>query len=65
MLKLLKSILTLWLKVIFYQANRYNIKGKEYLKTLEKYYIVDIGLRYSLLGSRSYDTGHILEMSSI
>ena len=48
------------MKVIFYQANRYNIKGKEYLKTLEKYYIVDIGLRYSLLGSRSYDTGHIL-----
>lgn len=46
---------------IIYQANRYNIKGKEYLKTLEKYYIVDIGLRYSLLGSRSYDTGHILE----
>ena len=44
-----------------YQAKRYNIKGKQYLKTLEKYYTVDIGLRYMLLGSRSTDTGHILE----
>lgn len=56
-----KYITALIESYIIYQANRYNIKGKEYLKTLEKYYIVDIGLRYSLLGSRSYDTGHILE----
>lgn len=46
---------------IIYQAKRYNIKGKQYLKTLEKYYVVDIGLRYMLLGSRQADTGHILE----
>lgn len=46
---------------ILYQAKRYNIKGKQYLKTLEKYYVVDIGLRYMLLGSRSTDVGHILE----
>ncbi len=46
---------------IFYKANRYNIKGKQYLKTLEKYYIVDIGLRYMFLGTRSTDVGHILE----
>lgn len=46
---------------VIYQAKRYNIKGKEYLKTLEKYYVVDIGLRYALLGSSPYDTGHILE----
>lgn len=46
---------------IVYQAKRYNIKGKQYLKTLEKYYVVDIGLRYMLLGSRSTDVGHILE----
>lgn len=46
---------------VIYQAKRYNIKGKQYLKTLEKYYVVDIGLRYMLLGSRSYDAGHILE----
>ena len=46
---------------IIYQAKRYNIKGKQYLKTLEKYYIVDIGMRYMLLGSRQADAGHILE----
>lgn len=34
---------------IIYQAKRYNIKGKQYLKTLGKYYIVDIGMRYTLL----------------
>lgn len=46
---------------IVYQAKRYNIRGKQYLKTLEKYYVVDIGLRYMLLGNRSTDVGHILE----
>lgn len=46
---------------IIYQAQRYNIKGKQYLKTLGKYYTVDIGMRYMLLGSRSTDVGHILE----
>ena len=47
--------------MMIYQANRYNIKGKQYLKTLEKYYVVDIGLRYALRGKRGYDVGHILE----
>ena len=46
---------------IVYQAKRYNIKGKQYLKTLEKYYVVDMGLRFMLLGSRSTDVGHMLE----
>ena len=46
---------------ILYQAKRYNIKGKQYLKTLEKYYAVDIGMRYLLLGQRNTDVGHILE----
>lgn len=46
---------------IIYQAKRYNVKGKQYLKTLDKYYVVDIGMRYMLLGSRSTDVGHILE----
>ena len=46
---------------ILYRAGRYNIKGKQYLKTMEKYYVVDIGLRYALLGSRGVDVGHILE----
>ncbi len=46
---------------ILYQAKRYNIKGKQYLKTLEKYYVVDVGLRFMLLGSKQMDAGHILE----
>lgn len=46
---------------ILYRANRYNVKGKQYLKTLEKYYVVDIGLRYMFLGTRSTDVWNILE----
>lgn len=46
---------------IVYKAERYNIKGKEYLKSLEKYYVSDIGLRNVLLGKKSMDVGHILE----
>ena len=46
---------------IVYQAKRYNIRGKQYLKTLEKYYVVDIGMRYMLLGTSGTDVGHILE----
>lgn len=46
---------------IIYQAKRYNIKGKQYLKTHEKYYVVDIGMRFMLLGSKNIDAGHILE----
>ncbi len=47
--------------LMIYQAKRYNIKGKQYLRTLEKYYVVDVGLRYMLLGKRNTDVGHILE----
>lgn len=46
---------------IFYEIKRFDIKGKEYLRTLGKYYIVDVGLRNYLLGYRGGDTGHILE----
>lgn len=46
---------------IFYEIKRFDIKGKEYLRTLGKYYIVDVGLRNYLLGFRDMDTGHILE----
>ena len=46
---------------IFYRADRYDIKGKLYLKTLEKYYIVDNGLRNALLGFHGGDYGHVLE----
>lgn len=46
---------------IFYQIGRYDVKGKQYLKTGDKYYAADIGLRYALLGTKKADIGHILE----
>lgn len=46
---------------IFYEVKRFDIKGKEFLRTLGKYYIADIGLRNYLLGFRDRDTGHVLE----
>ncbi|MBR1711136.1 MAG: ATP-binding protein [Clostridia bacterium] len=46
---------------LFYEIKRFDIKGKEELKTLGKYYIVDIGLRNYLLGYRDVDTGHLIE----
>lgn len=46
---------------IIYKAERYDIKGKQFLKTQDKYYVVDIGLRHHLLGGQRQDVGHILE----
>ncbi len=46
---------------IIYKVPRYDIKGKEILKTLEKYYIVDTGIRNIILGFRDSDFGHIIE----
>ncbi|MCC8065891.1 MAG: ATP-binding protein [Clostridiales bacterium] len=46
---------------IFYTVSRYDVKGKQLLKTLEKNYIVDIGFRNMFLGYRDADRGHILE----
>ncbi len=45
----------------FFSAGRYDVKGKQLLKTLEKNYIVDMGFRNMLLGYRDADRGHILE----
>lgn len=45
----------------FYDIKRFDMKGKEYLRTLGKYYIADIGLRNYLLGFRDRDNGHVLE----
>lgn len=56
-----KYLIALKESYIIYQAKRYDIKGKQYLKTLDKYYVVDIGLQYMLLGKKSMDAGHILE----
>ena len=46
---------------MFYEIKRFDVKGKAELKTLGKYYIVDIGLRNYLLGYRDVDSGHIIE----
>ncbi|QHI73635.1 ATP-binding protein [Aminipila terrae] len=46
---------------IFYKADRYDIKGRQYLKTLSKYYLVDTGIRNMLLSSAASDIGHLIE----
>ena len=46
---------------LFYKAKRFDIKGKEYLKTLQKYYMADIGLRNAALGFRQLEPTHSLE----
>jgi len=46
---------------IIYRAKRYDVKGKQYLKTNDKYYICDIGLRSFLLGNKGGDAGYVLE----
>lgn len=47
--------------LMLYEAPRYNLKGKMFLKTNSKYYAVDIGLRNTLVKSSEGDIGHILE----
>lgn len=54
-------IATLLEAYFFYEIKRFDIKGREFLRSLGKYYIVDIGLRNYLLGFRDRDTGHVLE----
>lgn len=46
---------------VLYRVGRYDIKGKQFLQTQEKYYLADLGLRYYLLGTKPADMGHILE----
>ena len=47
--------------LVVHEVSRYNIKGKEFLSTLSKYYVTDLGLRQIILGNRNIDMGHILE----
>ncbi len=46
---------------IFNKVSRYDIKGKQYLQSGEKYYATDVAMRYALLGRKNIDLGHILE----
>lgn len=46
---------------IIYPVKRYDIKGKEQLKNLAKYYVVDTGIRNMLMGYSDSDFGHVLE----
>lgn len=57
-----KYIDTLVEAYLFYKIDRYDIKGKRHLATQEKYYLVDMGLRYALIGKElTADVGHLLE----
>ena len=47
--------------LLVHEVSRYNIKGKEFLSTLSKYYVTDLGLRQMILGNRNIDMRHILE----
>ncbi|MDE6650793.1 MAG: ATP-binding protein [Paramuribaculum sp.] len=46
---------------VFYEAKRYDVKGKTYLQSLSKYYLADTGIRFAELGKRNMDRGRMLE----
>lgn len=46
---------------VFYEAGRYDVRGKEYLRSLSKYYLADTGIRFAVLGKSNLDWGRILE----
>ena len=52
-----------WLteSLLVYQVKRYNIRGRQFLKTLDKYYSVDMGMRSVVVGRHGMDVGHVLE----
>ena len=46
---------------VFYDIKRYDIHGKKYLKSTEKFYLSDVGMRYAILGTRNMDFGRVYE----
>lgn len=46
---------------LFYEAKRYDVRGKTYLQSLSKYYLADTGIRFAVLGKRNMDWGRMLE----
>ena len=46
---------------VFNKVPRFDVKGKQYLQSGEKYYATDVTMRYALLGRRNIDAGHMLE----
>lgn len=47
--------------LLFYEVRRYNIKGKQFLASMNEYYVCDVAMRNMLVRSRETDMGHILE----
>lgn len=46
---------------VFYKVDRYDIRGRKYLESLNKYYLSDTGIRFAMLGKRNMDWGRVYE----